>query len=32
VGYGVMPVLALALVLFGLGPLRRDPRFAGVSD
>jgi ACS family hexuronate transporter-like MFS transporter len=32
VGYGVMPVLALALVLFGLGPLRRDPHFSGASD
>jgi len=27
IGYGVMPVLALLLVLFGLGPLRRHPRF-----
>jgi ACS family hexuronate transporter-like MFS transporter len=32
VGYGVMPVVALALVLFVLGPLRSDPRFAGASD
>ena len=27
IGYGVMPVIALLLVLFGIGPLRRDPRF-----
>ena len=28
VGYGIAPVVALALVLFGIGPLRVDPRFA----
>jgi ACS family hexuronate transporter-like MFS transporter len=28
VGYGIAPVVALALVLFGIGPLRADPRFA----
>jgi len=27
IGYGIMPVIALALVLFGIGPLRRDARF-----
>ena len=32
IGYGLMPVIALALVLFGLGPLRRDPRFATAAD
>jgi ACS family hexuronate transporter-like MFS transporter len=31
IGYGVLPVLALLLVLFGLGPLRRDPRFQGAA-
>ncbi len=25
IGYGIMPVLALALVLFGIGPLHRRP-------
>ncbi len=25
IGYGLMPLLALALVLFGIGPLRRTP-------
>ena len=28
IGYGLMPVIALLLVLYGIGPLRRDPRFA----
>lgn len=28
IGYGIMPVVALLLVVFGIGPLRRDPRFA----
>jgi hypothetical protein len=27
IGYGVMPLIALALVLFGVGPLQPDPRF-----
>jgi ACS family hexuronate transporter-like MFS transporter len=27
IGYGIMPVVALALVIFGVGPLRRDLRF-----
>ncbi len=27
VGYGIMPLVALAIVLFLLGPLRPDPRF-----
>jgi MFS transporter, ACS family, hexuronate transporter len=30
-GYGVMPVLALLLVLFGLGPLHRDQRFGAAT-
>ena len=29
IGYGIMPMIALSLVLFGIGPLRRDPRFGG---
>lgn len=32
IGYGLMPVIALLLVLFGLGPLRRDPRFGAATD
>jgi len=28
IGYGIMPVIALLLILYGIGPLRRDPRFA----
>jgi MFS transporter, ACS family, hexuronate transporter len=28
IGYGIFPVVALLLVVFALGPLRRDPRFA----
>jgi len=28
IGYGIMPVIALTLVVFFLGPLQRDPRFA----
>lgn len=28
IGYGIMPVIALLIILFGLGPLRRHPRFA----
>ena len=27
IGYGLMPLAALALILFGIGPLRRHPRF-----
>ncbi len=27
IGYGIMPVIALLIVLLGLGPLQRDPRF-----
>jgi ACS family hexuronate transporter-like MFS transporter len=27
IGYGIMPVIALGLVLFALGPLQRDRRF-----
>jgi hypothetical protein len=27
IGYGVMPLVALALVLFALGPLRPLPEF-----
>lgn len=27
IGYGVMPVIAALLILFGIGPLRSDPRF-----
>jgi ACS family hexuronate transporter-like MFS transporter len=27
IGYGLMPVIALLLVLYGIGPLRREPRF-----
>jgi hypothetical protein len=30
IGYGLMPVIALLLVLYGIGPLRRDPRFGSV--
>jgi ACS family hexuronate transporter-like MFS transporter len=26
IGYGVMPIIALLLVIFGIGPLRRDER------
>jgi MFS transporter, ACS family, hexuronate transporter len=32
IGYGIMPVIALVLVLFFLGPLRRHPAFAGGSE
>jgi len=28
IGYGIMPLIALMLVLFGIGPLQRDLRFA----
>ncbi len=28
IGYGVMPLIALSLVLFGIGPLQRHPRFS----
>ena len=28
IGYGVMPLIAVLFVLFVIGPLRRDPRFA----
>jgi len=28
IGYGLMPVIALLLVAYGIGPLRQDPRFA----
>lgn len=28
IGYGIFPLIAVALVLFGLGPLKADPRFA----
>ena len=28
IGYGVMPLIALLFVLLGIGPLRRDSRFA----
>ncbi|WP_414661335.1 MFS transporter [Horticoccus sp. 23ND18S-11] len=31
IGYGLMPVIAALLILFGIGALRRDPRFA-VND
>ena len=31
IGYGIMPVIALSLVLFGIGPLRRDARFGGAA-
>jgi hypothetical protein len=31
IGYGVAPVVALLLVIFGLGPLRTDPRFANAT-
>jgi ACS family hexuronate transporter-like MFS transporter len=31
IGYGLMPVLALLLILFGIGPLRRDPRFGAAA-
>ncbi len=27
IGYGLMPVIAAVLILFGIGALRRDPRF-----
>jgi ACS family hexuronate transporter-like MFS transporter len=27
IGYGVMPLIALSLVLFGIGPLKRHPNF-----
>ena len=27
IGYGILPLLALAVILFLLGPLRPDPRF-----
>ncbi len=27
IGYGIMPVIALLLVVYGVGPLRRDARF-----
>jgi len=29
IGYGIMPLIGLVLVLAGIGPLRRDSRFAG---
>ncbi|MBL9193142.1 MAG: MFS transporter [Opitutaceae bacterium] len=28
IGYGIMPIIAVTLVLFGLGPLRPHPRFS----
>jgi MFS transporter, ACS family, hexuronate transporter len=28
IGYGILPVLALLLIVFGIGPLRPHPRFA----
>lgn len=28
VGYGIIPVIGLALIVFAIGPLRPDPRFA----
>jgi ACS family hexuronate transporter-like MFS transporter len=31
VGYGIMPVIALAILLFLLGPLRPEPRFADLN-
>ncbi len=31
IGYGLMPVIALILVLYGIGPLRREPRFADAN-
>jgi hypothetical protein len=31
IGYGLMPILALLLILFGIGPLRRDPRFGAAA-
>ncbi|MGH7997372.1 MAG: MFS transporter [Opitutaceae bacterium] len=30
IGYGIMPVVALALILFALGPLRTDHRFTAL--
>ena len=32
VGYGLMPLLALLLVIFGIGPLRRDERFGTATS
>jgi ACS family hexuronate transporter-like MFS transporter len=31
IGYGLFPLLALALILFGIGPLRPHPRFAAAA-
>lgn len=31
IGYGIMPVIALTLILFALGPLRPDPQFSPAS-
>jgi ACS family hexuronate transporter-like MFS transporter len=32
IGYGVMPLIALSLVLFGIGPLRRDARLGHAAS
>lgn len=32
IGYGIFPLLALGLVLFGLGPLKPHPRFAPAAS
>jgi MFS transporter, ACS family, hexuronate transporter len=32
IGYGIMPLIALLLVIYGLGPLRRDPRFEAAAQ
>lgn len=32
IGYGIMPVIAALLILFGIGALRRDPRFDSATE
>lgn len=32
IGYGIMPLCALILILYGIGPLQRHPRFAAIKD
>ncbi|MGO8674811.1 MAG: MFS transporter [Limisphaerales bacterium] len=32
IGYGIMPLIAVAIILFLLGPLRPDPRFQNAPD
>jgi MFS transporter, ACS family, aldohexuronate transporter len=32
IGYGIMPIIAVAIILFLIGPLRLDPSFQNISE